>query len=86
MDPTPHQDDEIERAPGDLMVGADPIRVYLIELGILPKNATVTDVYYLRRRGLWPIGNTGGGEGGGKLIASKRRLSNHAAKLARGAA
>ena len=34
------------------------------------------DPYYLKRAGRWPIGNTGGE--GGKLIASKRRLSRHA--------
>jgi hypothetical protein len=79
MDTTPHQDDEIERALGDYAMGAEDILVFLIKLGVLRPDATVDAVYYLRRTGRWPIGSDGG-----KLIASKRRLSNHAAKLARG--
>jgi hypothetical protein len=74
-----HQDDEIERTLGDYVVGADDILAFLIALGVLPKDATVDAIYYLRRTGRWPIGSDGG-----KLIASKRRLCNHASKLARG--
>jgi len=69
---------EDERLAGDLLVGGDAIRDYLVELG-MPEE---TDVYYLKRTGLWPIGNTGGD--GGKLIASKRRLARHTQKIAAG--
>ena len=80
MDPNPHQHDEEDArlAAGDLLVGADAIRAFLIELG-MPEG---TDPYYLKRTGRWPISNTGGE--GGKIIASKRRLLRHADKLARG--
>jgi hypothetical protein len=73
-------DDEplVERLAGDLLVGADAIRAYLVYLG-MPEG---TDPYYLKRAGRWPIGNTGGE--GGKLIASKRRLTRHAEKITRG--
>jgi hypothetical protein len=63
---------------GDLLVGADAIRAFLIYLG-MPKK---TDPYYLKRSG-WPIGNTGI-HGGGKLIASKRRLVSYTNKIAAG--
>jgi hypothetical protein len=76
------QHTEAEGHPADLMVSADPIRDYLVTLGVLPESATNTDVYYLKRSG-WPIGNTAA-SGGGKLIASKRRLSSYASKLSRG--
>jgi hypothetical protein len=78
MDHNQQVDDEgNERLAGDLVVGADAIRAFLIHLG-MPEG---TDPYYLKRSG-WPIGNTA--NGGGKLIASKRRLSNHTSKIARG--
>jgi len=70
-----------EHLAGDLLVGAEAILNYLIFLG-MPADTDVDDVYYLKRTGRWPIGNTAGD--GGKLIASKRRLSRHADKLARG--
>jgi len=76
MDTTKHEDDE--GVAGDLLVGADAIRAYLVHLG-MPGN---TDPYYLKRSGTWPIGNTAGN--GGKLIASKRRLARHADKITRG--
>jgi len=63
---------------GDLLVGANAIRAFLISLGM---HAGV-DPYYLKRTGSWPIGNTGGE--GGKLIASKRRLRHHTEELTRG--
>ena len=79
MDTNQHQHDEgDERLAGDLLVGADAIRAFLVHLG-MPEG---TDPYYLKRTGLWPIGNTAGD--GGKLIASKRRLARHADKIARG--
>jgi hypothetical protein len=71
-----HQADE--RLAGDLLVGADAILNYLVFLG-MPED---TDVYYLRRAGRWPIGKTAGD--GGSLIASKRRLAQHAEKITRG--
>ena len=70
---------ETEIRSGDLLVGADAIRAFLIELGIPRKTA---DPYYLKRTGRWPIGNTGGD--GGRIIASKRRLLQHADQLTRG--
>jgi hypothetical protein len=80
MDNSPNQYDEgDERAAGDLLVGAAAIRAFLVHLG-MPEG---TDPYYLKRTGDWPIGNTGAG-GGGKLIASKRRLARHTDKIARG--
>ena len=75
-------DEENERlAGGDLLVGADAIRAFLEWLG-MPAGV---DPYYLRRAKRWPIGNTGSGvSGGGKLIASKRRLIRHAEEITRG--
>ena len=73
--------DPIVVAAGDLLVGADAIRAFLVELGIPRKTA---DPYYLKRAGRWPIGNTSGE--GGKLIASKRRLTQHAKKITCGPA
>jgi hypothetical protein len=70
----PQQDNEV--AAGDLLVGAAAIRAFLVHLG-MPS----ADPYYLKRSG-WPIGNTA--NGGGKLIASKRRLANHTSRIARG--
>jgi len=78
MDTTEHSEGEIR--PGDLLVGAEAIRAYLAELG-MPED---TDVYYLKRTGNWPIGNTGGSGGGGKLIASKRKLARRADAITRG--
>jgi hypothetical protein len=76
---TTQQHDEADaHLAGDLLVGADKIRAFLIFLG-LPED---TDVYYLKRAGRWPIGKTGGE--GGSLIASKRRLTRHAEKITRG--
>jgi len=72
------RDEENEPLAGDLLVGADAIRAFLVHLG-MPED---TDIYYLKRSGHWPIGNTAGT--GGKLIASKRRLARHTDKIARG--
>jgi len=60
---------------GDLLVGAEAIRAFLVHLG-MPERV---DPYYLKRSG-WPIGNTGT-SGGGKIIASKRRLERYTDKL-----
>jgi hypothetical protein len=75
MDTSPQHDDGDERLAGDLLVGADAIRAYLVHLG-MPEDI---DIYYLRRTGHWPIGKTAGD--GGSLIASKRRLARHAQKI-----
>jgi hypothetical protein len=68
-----HDESELPVA-GDLLVGADAIRTYLVSLGM----PAATDIYYLRRTGRWPIGS----DGGGRLIASKRRLARHTQKIA----
>ena len=46
MDTT--QYDERDARPGDLLVGRDPIRDFLVSLG-MPEN---TEPYYLKRSGL----------------------------------
>ena len=69
---------EDETQPGDLLVSADAIRAFLVHLG-MPES---TDPYYLKRSGNWPIGNTAAG--GGKLIASKRRLIRHTNNITQG--
>jgi hypothetical protein len=48
-------------AAGDVLVGRAAIHAYLVLLG-MPED---TDIYYLRRSGRWPIGNTSGCAGGG---------------------
>jgi hypothetical protein len=80
MDTSQHQHDEEgdERLAGDLLVGADAVRAFLVHLG-MPET---TDPYYLKRTGHWPIGNTAGADG--KIIASKRRLLRHVEKISRG--
>jgi hypothetical protein len=84
MDQNQQHDDGDERlVGGDLLVGAAAIRAFLIYLGM---HAGV-DPYYLKRTGTWPIGNTGGRRGGGgKLIASKRRLIRYVEEITRGPA
>jgi hypothetical protein len=77
MDTNQHDDGD-DRLAGDLLVGAEAIKSYLVYLG-MPADI---DVYYLKRAG-WPIGNTAPD---GKIIASKRRLARHTQKLAAPAA
>jgi hypothetical protein len=80
MVPNQHHDDGDEHLAGDVLVGADKIREFLVSLGVPEKSA---DPYYLKRSGNgWPIGSTAAG--GGRLIASRRRLSRHLDKIARG--
>ena len=67
MDNTNQHVDGDERLAGDLLVGADKIREFLVSLGV--GNG-------------WPIGSTAAG--GGRLIASRRRLTRHLDKIARG--
>jgi hypothetical protein len=74
MDTNINQSDKDELA-GDLLVGRDAIRDYLVYLG-MPDDI---DIYYLKRLGQWPIGKTSGE--GGSLIASKRRLARYAQKI-----
>jgi hypothetical protein len=76
--PLDDDDESVERLAGDLLVGADAIKAFLVELG-MPEQ---TDPYYLKRAGRWPIGKTGGD--GGLLIASKRRLTRHVEKITAG--
>ena len=78
MDINQQHDEEGEQVggdTGDLLVGAAAIKAFLVSLG-WPEN---TDPYYLKRRG-WPIGSAAAG--GGKLIATERRLARHTRKLA----
>jgi hypothetical protein len=72
------QNDEDERA-GDLLVGAAAIQRFLVHLGF-PESV---NPYDLKRRSGWPIGKTSD-DGGGSLVASKRRLLLHAEKITRG--
>ena len=80
MDTNISQSDKDELA-GDLLVGADAIRAYLVLLGWADEPEDV-DPYYLKRAG-WPIGKSSPGKGG-LLIASKRRIGRHTQKLAAG--
>jgi hypothetical protein len=73
------QNDESEASTGDLLVGRGEIRAFLLSLGVR------LDPYYLKSKRGWPIGTTGGDKGG-SLIASKRRLARHAEKITRGQA
>lgn len=77
MNTNPNQSMEPNALAGDLLVGADAIRDFLVFLGF-PENV---DPYYLRRAGQWPIGKTGLDDGG-SLIASKRQLTRYTQKLA----
>src|SRR5262245_60919850 len=72
-----HNEWDERHAGGDLLVGADAIREFLVFRG-MPR----VDPYYLKRCGRWPIGKTGGR--GGSLLASKRQLARYADELARG--
>ena len=75
MEPNLDQSDNKDELAGDLLVGGDAIRDYLVFLGF-----KTVDPYYLKRSGGgWPIGKTGGQ--GGSLIASKRKLARHLQKI-----
>ena len=78
MDTNQHEEGGDERLAGDLLVGADAIRAFLVHLGMPESTSTLTT----SSGQAWPIGNTAGD--GGKLIASKRRLTRHTDKIARG--
>jgi hypothetical protein len=75
LDATTDQIDKDDLA-GDLLVGKEAIRDYLIYLGWPPD----VDVYYQKRVG-WPIGKSGTAKSA-TLIASKRRLARFAQKIA----
>jgi hypothetical protein len=70
-------DEDGEHVAGDFLIGAASIRAYLVSLGVPEKTA---NPYYLRKVN-WPIGSTAG-NGGGLLIASKRKLARYCQKLA----
>jgi hypothetical protein len=72
------QHNEAEIRLGDLLVGEKANHAFLVDLG-MPED---TDVYYLKRTGNLPIGNTSGA--GGKLIASRRKLASYTEQLTRG--
>jgi hypothetical protein len=71
-----------QQPDGDLLLGSRAIHTFLVQLG-MPESANFYYLYYLKRAGRWPIGNTGGGNCGGRLIASKRRLIEHIDKITR---
>ena len=75
METNPQQYDGDERLAGDLLVGADAIKSYLIYLG-WPEDV---DVYYQRRVGKMPIGKSSGDAG--SLVASRRRLARYTQKI-----
>jgi hypothetical protein len=50
MDPNQHDEMDEHLAGGDLLVGADAIRAFLVYLG-MPEG---TDPYYLKRASRWP--------------------------------
>jgi hypothetical protein len=72
-----HEEGVDEPLAGDFLVGAKAIREYLISLGVPDP-----DVYYGKRSGNLPIGNSGGDRS--QLIASKQTLAKHFQKKARG--
>lgn len=68
---------------GDLLFGSSAIHAFLVQLG-MPERENFYYLYYLKRAGRWPIGNSHEGNGlGGRLIASKRRLIEHIDKITR---
>jgi hypothetical protein len=67
---------------GDLLHGSRAIHNFLVQLG-MPERENFDYLYYLKRAGRWPIGNTGGGTCGGRLISSKRQLIEHINKITR---
>ena len=78
MDPNQHDDETVER-PGDLLVGADAIRAFLVpsvcprtQTPILPQAQRLADRQHRRRRR--------------KTDREQRRLSTTLDKIARGTA
>jgi hypothetical protein len=76
MDTNQQHDEADERIAGDLLVGKANIRNFLVQLGMPEK----VDVYWLKRKGGWPIGKSGTAKSAA-LIASKRRLTRYAQKI-----
>jgi hypothetical protein len=66
----------VERLADDVLLGAKRIAGHITALGF---PVDETDVYYLHRAKKWPFNKYGV-----FLIASKRRLTDHAEKLLRG--
>jgi hypothetical protein len=62
---------------GDALLGAKRIAEHIASILNVPVNES--DVYYFTRAKKWPIGKYGA-----LLIASKKRLNNHAEKMMRG--
>ena len=69
-------DEHFADLASDLLFGKEAIYDFLVSIG-WPESV---DVYYLKRTGRWPIGNTGGDRS--QLIASKRRLARYTQKSA----
>jgi hypothetical protein len=73
----PPLDDDDEHLAGDVLLGAKKIAKHIETILGVPVDED--DVYYFNRARKWPIGKYGA-----LLIASKRRLNNHAEKITRG--
>jgi hypothetical protein len=72
--------DDGDLRPGDLLIGAEAICAYLIELGF--EDLKPAKIYYLKRAGILPIGNLAGDAG--TLVSTKSRLAKHMDRKARG--
>lgn len=73
----PPLDDDDAPLAGDALLGAKKIAAHIAS--ILGVRVDEDDVYYFNRVQKWPIGKYGA-----LLIASKKRLNNHAEKMMRG--
>ena len=73
----PPLDDDDAHLAGDVLLGAKKIAKHIETILGVPVDED--DVYYFNRARKWPIGKYGA-----LLIASKRRLNNHAEKITRG--
>ena len=69
--------DQHEGVAGDALLGAKRIAEHIASILGVPVDED--DVYYFNRAKKWPIGKYGA-----LLIASKKRLNNHAEKMMRG--
>ena len=73
-------DEEATDLVGGVLVGAEPIKAYLITLG-MPET---TDPYYLRKTGKWPIGSRPRRRR--QVARHKAQTNRHVMKSARGTA
>jgi hypothetical protein len=71
-----NNDDEVNAAKRDLLLGGETIRQFMIDYFGMPEDV---DVYYLKRTG-WPIGKTSTAHSA-QLAASKRRLIGYVNKI-----